>query len=547
MLCEALNYKGFAVFLQAVLRRIVHSKPAKPEVNLLKAAFSVSSWTFLSRITGLLRETLMAAAFGAGAVTDAFNVAFRLPNLLRRLFAEGAFSQAFVPLLGQARASQGDAAAQALIDHTAAALLWAVGLVAVLGVVGAPVLVWAIGSGLQGQAFTDATVMTRIMFPYIACMSLVALGAAVLNTWRKFMLAAATPVLLNVAVIVGIVVAPRVFDKPIYGVAAAVMVGGLLQIGCVWIGLKRLGTLPHLFKGPLTAFRFAGVKRVLALMGPALLGVSVAQISLIINTQIATHLGEGRVTWITLADRLLEFPSALLGVALGVVLTPSLTRVAATGTPHQYSALLDWGLRLTLLLALPAALGMALLAEPLTAMLYHYGKFSETALHQTAAAVQAYAIGVVGFILVKVLAPGFYARQDMKSPLRIAIAVLVATQIMNFFLVPHLGHVALALSISLGALLNAALLFWGLRHRGQLQLMPGWGVFLAKLAVALAAMAVALLAVHYFVPFAWAALQAQWLLRIGLVMATVGVAAAVYFAALFVLGFRLQDFKRTEA
>jgi putative peptidoglycan lipid II flippase len=515
-------------------------------VNLLKAAFSVSTWTFASRITGLLRETLLAATFGAGAVTDAFNVAFRLPNLLRRLFAEGAFSQAFVPLLGEVRAKEGDEAAKQLIDHVAAALLWAVGLVAVVGVVGAPLLVLAIGSGLTGQAYTDATVMTRIMFPYIACMSAVALGAAILNTWRKFMLAAATPVLLNLAMIAGILIAPRIMAQPIYGVAAAVMLGGLLQIACVLWGLRRLGVRPRWFMAPRTAFGFTGVKRVLVLMGPAILGVSVAQISLIINTQIATHLGEGRVTWITLADRLLEFPSALLGVALGVVLTPSLTRAAATGTAQDYSALLDWGLRLTLLLALPAAVGIAMLAEPLTAMLYHYGKFSAEALHQTARAVQTYAIGVVGFTLVKVLAPGFYAKQDMKSPVRIALVVLMFTQLLNLLLVPYLGHVALTLSVSLGSLANAALLFWGLRHRGKLQLMPGWGGFLLKLLVALTVMTGALWAAQIFLPFAWHEMKAQWLLRMGLVLGMVLVAALLYFCALLALGFRLRDFKRIE-
>jgi putative peptidoglycan lipid II flippase len=515
-------------------------------VNLLKAAFSVSSWTFASRITGLLRETLMAATFGAGAVTDAFNVAFRLPNLLRRLFAEGAFSQAFVPILGEVRAKQGDDAARELIDHVGAALLWAVGVIALLGVIGAPLLVLAIGSGLKDQALADATLMTRIMFPYIACMSLVALGAAVLNTWRKFMLAAATPVLLNVAVIAGILIAPRFLDYPIYGVAAAVMIGGALQIAAVFIGLTRLHTAPRLFKSPFAAFRFEGVKRILSLMAPAVLGVSVAQISLIINTQIATHLGEGRVTWITLADRLLEFPSALLGVALGVVLTPSLTRAAATGTQQDTNALMDWGLRLTLLLALPAAVGLALLAEPLTAMLYHYGKFSSEALHQTARAVQAYSIGVVGFILVKVLAPAFYARQDMKSPLRIALVVLVCTQLFNFVLVPHLGHVALALSISMGGLINAALLFWGLRHCGALQLLPGWGLFIAKITAALALMAVALLATQHYLPFHWHEMKADWVLRIALVGGMVIAAALLYFCTLLALGFRLSDFKRNE-
>jgi putative peptidoglycan lipid II flippase len=516
-------------------------------VNLLKAAFSVSSWTFLSRITGLLRETLLLRAFGAGVETDAFNIAFRLPNLLRRLFAEGAFSQAFVPLLGNVRTRDGDQAARELIDHVSAALLWAVGLVSLIGVLAAPLLVWLIGSGLAGRGFDEATVMTRIMFPYIGCMSLVAFAAAILNTWRRFSIAAAAPVLLNVCMIAGILLAPYLLPKEsqIYGVAIGVMIGGVAQLLAVWWGLSRIGLRPAILKTPRTAFGFAGVKRVLSQMGPALLGVSVAQISVIINTQIATHLGEGRVSWITAAERLLEFPSALLGVALGVVLTPSLTRAVASGNNTDFSGLLDWGLRLTLLLALPAALGMVMMSEALTAILYHYGKFSTTALMQTAAVVQAYAIGVVGFTLVKILAPGFYAQQDLRSPVKIALLVLASTQIGNFFLVPHLQHVALALTISLGALLNAGLLFWGLQRKGKLTLQPGWLIFFVKIALALAAMGLTLWFTARGID--WVALQSQSLLRIVRVLALIALAASVYFAVLGLLGFRLKDFKRRDA
>lgn len=516
----------------------------KHRVNLLRAAFSVSSWTFASRITGLLREMLLASAFGASAITDAFNVAFRLPNLLRRLFAEGAFSQAFVPVLGDIRTREGDTAAKALIDHVAAALLWAVGLTSLIGVIGAPLLVYAIGSGLSGSAFDDATVMTRIMFPYIGCMAMVALGAAVLNTWRKFMLAAATPVLLNVAVIAGIWLAPQFMARPIYGVAIAVMIGGLLQMGAVWWGLRQLKLRPDVLKSPRRAFGYAGVKRVLSQMAPALLGVSVAQLSLIINTQIATHLGEGRVTWITLADRLLEFPNALLGVALGVVLTPSLTRAASSNDQAGYNGLIDWGLRLTLLLGLPAALALALMAQPLTALLFHNGKFSDTDMIQTALAVQAYSIGVVGFTLVKILAPGFYARQDMRSPVKVAVIVLIATQLMNLLLLPYLSHVALALSISLGAMLNAGLLYVGLRRGGAYRPEAGWLVFLIKLMIALAVMGAVLWFMGQGVD--WAALKAAKWERAGRVLAMVAAGAATYFVMLAVLGFRLRDFRRRE-
>lgn len=516
-------------------------------MNLLKAAFSVSSWTFLSRITGLLRETLLLRAFGAGAETDAFNIAFRLPNMLRRLFAEGAFSQAFVPILGDVRSREGDAAAKLLIDHVAAALLWAVGLVSLLGVLGAPLLVWAIGAGLQSRGFDEATVMTRIMFPYIACMSLVAFAAAILNTWRRFSIAAATPVLLNVCMIASILLAPSLLapEQRIYGVAIGVMVGGVLQLAAVWWSLNRLGKCPALFKNPWTAFSYIGVKRVLSQMIPALLGVSVAQISFIINSQIATYLGEGRVSWITAADRLLEFPNAMLGVALGVVLTPSLTRAVSSNDQAEFSGLLDWGLRLTLLLALPAAVGMFMLADALTAILYHYGKFSALALSQTALAVQAYALGVLGFTLIKILAPGFYAQQNLRSPVKIAVLVLVATQIANFFLVPYLKHVALALTISLGALLNAGLLLWGLRKTGKYAARPGWPLFFFKLLLAVTVMTAVLWWAAQGID--WAALQAQVWVRLLKVLGLVALGAASYFAVLTLLGFRLEDFRRRES
>ena len=507
----------------------------------------MSSWTFLSRITGVLRETLLLRAFGAGAETDAFNIAFRLPNMLRRLFAEGAFSQAFVPILGDVRARQGDTAAKLLIDHVAAALLWAVGLVSLLGVIGAPLLVWAIGAGLKNRGFEEATVMTRIMFPYIACMSLVAFAAAILNTWKRFSIAAVTPVLLNVCMIISILLAPYLLapQQRIYGVAVGVMVGGVLQLGAVWWGLVRLGKRPALFKNPHTAFSYAGVRRVLSQMVPALLGVSVAQLSLVINSQIASYLGEGRVSWITAADRLLEFPNALLGVALGVVLTPSLTRAVSSNNHAEFSGLLDWGLRLTLLLAMPAAVGMFLLAEGLTAVLYHHGKFSTLDLSQTALAVQAYALGVLGFTLVKILAPGFYAQQNLRSPVKIAVLVLIFTQIGNFFLVPYLQHVALALTISLGALLNATLLLWGLRKTQQYAAQPGWPGFLLKLLIALSVMAITLKWAEQGTD--WAALQSVFWWRMTKILGLVALGAASYFAVLGLMGFRFSDFKRHEA
>jgi putative peptidoglycan lipid II flippase len=401
-------------------------------MNLLRAASTVSLFTLASRITGLARDLLVAATFGASAWTDAFNVAFRIPNLLRRLFAEGAFSQAFVPILADSRATRGEAATRSLIDAVATVLCWALLLTCVLGVLAAPVLVYAMASGLKTtpEGFDAAVVMTRWMFPYIGCMSLVALSAGILNTWKRFAVPAATPVLLNLAMISAALWLAPAFERwglrPIYAMAGGVMLGGLLQLGVQVPALWRLGVLPRL--GSLRrAWHHEGVRRVLRQMLPAIVGVSVAQLSLMINTQIASWQGVGAVSWLTYADRLMEFPTGLLGVALGVVLLPQLSASARTDA-QRYSALLDWGLRLVLLLALPCAAALVVFARPLIATVFHYGAMSEHDVRQITIALMGYGVGLMGLIGVKVLAPGFYALQDIRTPVRIAVVVLVLTQ-----------------------------------------------------------------------------------------------------------------------
>ncbi|MEY3462033.1 MAG: murein biosynthesis integral rane protein MurJ, partial [Pseudomonadota bacterium] len=302
----------------------------------------------------------MASTFGASAMTDAFNVAFRIPNLFRRLFAEGAFSQAFVPVLAATKAREGEEATRLLVDKVASLLVGALLLTCVLGVAGAPVLVWAMASGLQQspRGFEAAVFMTRWMFPYIGFMSLVALSAGVLNTWKRFAVPAATPVLLNLSMIAAAWLgAPWLKTQgvePIYALGAGVMLGGLLQLGVQIPALLRLGMLPRInlrMAGVRAAWDDPATRSIARLMLPALLGVSVAQISLLINTQIASHLQTGSVSWLTYADRLMEFPTALLGVALGVVLMPQLAAARAANDTQKYSAMLDWGLRLVVLLA----------------------------------------------------------------------------------------------------------------------------------------------------------------------------------------------------
>ncbi|MFY9478132.1 MAG: murein biosynthesis integral membrane protein MurJ [Aquabacterium sp.] len=515
-------------------------------MSLLKSASIVSLLTLASRITGLVRELLIAAAFGASATTDAFQVAFRIPNLLRRLFAEGAFSQAFVPILAESRARQGDEATHRLIDAVGSVLFWVLVLVSVLGVIGAPVLVWLMASGLKESGGFDAAVqMTRWMFPYIACMSLVALSAGVLNTWGHFAVPAATPVLLNLAMIVAALLLAPWFRQqgwdPVLALAVGVMLGGVLQLGIQLPALARRGVLPRIavtWAALSAAWHHDGVRRILRQMGPALLGVSVAQLSLLINTQIASHLGAGAVSWLTYADRLMEFPTGLLGVALGVVLLPQLSKAQASGDRAQFSGLLDWGLRLVLLLALPSAVGLLLFAKPLVATLYHYGHFNDADVHQTVLALMGYGVGLMGLIGVKILAPGFYATQDIRTPVRIGIGVLVLTQLLNLVFVPWLSQAGLALSIGLASLVNSGLLLWGLRKAGRYQAAPGWGLFGARVGLATALLAGGLWWASQ--AFDWLALRHQPLERVGLLLACLVGAAVIYFGTLLATGLNLK-------
>ena len=519
-------------------------------MSLLKSASIVSLLTLASRITGLVREQLFASYFGASATTDAFQVAFRIPNLLRRLFAEGAFSQAFVPILGETRVKQGEEATRSLIDAVATVLFWALLVVSVLGVIGAPVLVWLMASGLQESGgFDMAVLMTRWMFPYIGFMSLVALSAGILNTWGHFAVPAATPVLLNLSVIGATVLGAPLFRRwgfdPVLAVAVGVMVGGVLQLAIQVPALRRSGVLPRIGLGwgsLKRAWQHDGVHRILRQMAPALLGVSVAQLSLLVNTQIASHLGAGAVSWLTFADRLMEFPTAMLGVALGVVLLPQLSRAQASGDAQRFSSLLDWGLRLVVMLALPCAVALLVFPTPLVAVLYHYGAFQDADVNQTVRALMGYGVGLMGLVSIKILAPGFYAAQDIRTPVRIGIAVLVLTQVLNVFFVPMFQQAGLALSIGLASLVNAGWLLIGLRRTGRYTPEPGWWAFLFKVVLATSLLGVGMwwAATH----IDWIGLRQQPFVRIGWLAACLVAAAIAYFGVLAATGVKLKQMLR---
>ena len=508
-------------------------------MNLLRALVTVSGMTLLSRILGFVRDFVIARTFGAGLATDAFFVAFKLPNLLRRMFAEGAFSQAFVPILGEYKNKRGDQETLLLIDHVTSILALVLFAVTAIGVAAAPLLVWISAPGFAADVdkFELTIQLTRITFPYIFFMSLVALAGGVLNTWSRFAIPAFTPVLLNLAFIGMALFAVPYFDPPVLALAWAVFLGGALQLALQIRPLLKIGMLPR-FDLNLSD---PGVRRVMKLMAPAILGVSVSQISLLINTIFASFLESGSVSWLYYADRLMEFPAGLLGVALGTILLPSLSKLHADDKAEEFSSLLDWGLRLTLMLTLPAALGLALLAVPLVSTLFNYGAFSATDVMHTRSALVAYSVGLTGLILVKVLAPGFYARQDIRTPVKIAIITLIATQLMNLAFILPLRHAGLALSIGLASCLNAALLYRGLRKRAVYVPQAGWGKFALKLLAALAVMG----GVLWFAsgPTAlWT--EIGGLERAGRLALVVGAGALAYFATLFALGFRLRDFRR---
>jgi putative peptidoglycan lipid II flippase len=478
--------------------------------------------------------------FGAGATADAFFVDFRIPNLLRRLFAEGAFSQAFVPVLGEHRARHGDEATRLLAGKVLAVLAGGLFVVTLAGVAAAPVLVYLTAAGFKADAdkFQLTVTMLRICFPYILFVSLVSFSAGLLNTYGSFKAPAFTPALLNFTFIAFTVwLAPRL-EKPVMALAWAVFFGGLVQLAFQFPFLRRIGMLPR----PLWQPRDEGVVRILKLMGPAILGVGVAQLSLLINTHIASRLGEGAVSWLYYADRLMEFPSALLGVALGTVILPALVRHHHGDDAENFSRVLDWGLRLAFLLVLPAAIGLCLLAVPLVATLFWHGDlFTRNDVMQTRHALIAYAVGLWGIVAVKILAPGFYARQNIRTPVKVAIATLVLTQVLNIAFVRWLGHAGLALSISVAACFNAGLLWVLIWRQGAWKPQEGWAAFLVKLAVALYLMGGA---VWYTMgtEASWFAIPAG--ARVAKLALVIVAGATAYFAALGLMGFRLRHFTR---
>jgi putative peptidoglycan lipid II flippase len=511
-------------------------------MNLLRALATVSSLTMVSRVLGYARDFFIARLFGASLATDAFFVAFKIPNLLRRMFAEGAFSQAFVPILAGYRNKSSEDETRSLIDSVSTLLFIALVITAALGMAAAPLIVYLTAPGFAAdpEKFALTVELLRVTFPYIVFISLVALAAGVLNTWNRFSVPALTPALLNVSFIVGAAFFAPYFDPPVMVLAWAVFAGGVLQLAFQVPFLAKLGLLPR-WRIQLS---HPGLRRVLMLMAPAAFGVSVSQVSLLINQVFASFLQTGSVSWLYYADRLMELPAGVLGVAVGTILLPSLSRYHAQANQEEYARLLDWGLRITVLLAVPSAAALAVLALPLITALFHYGRFGAEDAWMTRQALMAYSVGLVGMILVKILAPGFYARQNVVTPVKIGVFTLVATQAMNFAFVGTLKHAGLALAIGLGACLNAALLYRGLRRAGAYSPNPGWLAFLLKVAASVLVMAGVLFAAMGE-PAWW--LAAGWEWKIPAVLGLVLLGALTYGGCLALFGLRPRHFSRRAA
>jgi putative peptidoglycan lipid II flippase len=514
-------------------------------MNLLKALATISSLTLVSRILAFIRDILIARIFGAGMANDAYIIATRLPNILRRLFAEGAFSQAFVPIFGEYNKRRGHEETQLLVDHVTTLLAIILFVVTLIGIVGAPIIVHfttAPSFVKDIEKFNLTVHLLRITSPYIFFISLVSVAAGILNTYNKFWVPAVAPILLNICLIGGALWLAPYFEQPIVGLAWAWFIGGFVQLAFQVPFLKKIGMLPSFRLG----LKDQGMWRVIRQMGPAVFGVSISQISLIINTIFASSLVTGSVSWLYYADRLMEFPSGLLGAALGTILLPSLSKHHADNSPEEYSRLLDWGLRLVFMLTLPAALALGMIAVPLLATFFQHGAFTANDVLMTRNSLLGYSVGLIGIITVKVLAPAFYARQDIRTPVKIGIATLLATQAMNLLFIfwLQLHHAGLALSIGLGSCFNSAILFYLLRKRGIYRPEPGWSKFLAKLGAALLALGLSLWfgmgsEQQWLNTHGWTRIiHLSWLVVMGMV---------VYFAVLWLLGFRVKDFAKHGA
>ena len=503
---------------------------------LFKSTSVVASMTLLSRILGFIRDIIAARMFGATAAVDAFYIAFKIPNFMRGLFAEGSFSTAFIPTLAEYKQTKSQKEVETFIAHITGVLGFILLVVSIAGILGSKGLVTLFAPGLDPYRFQLASEMLRVTFPYLMLISLTALVGAILNCYGLFWVPAFTPALLNVCLIATAFGITHYFKVPVEAQAWGVLLAGFLQLGFQLPFLKQL----NLLRKPLFNWRDPGVQKVLKLMLPALFGSSIGQISLLLNTIFASFLVAGSVTWLYYSDRLAYFPLGVFGVALLTVILPHLSRQHAAKTPEAFSSTLNWGLRCNLLIGIPASLTMLILSGPLIVSLFHYGKFTDHDVFMTQRSVIAYSVGLQAFMLIKVLAAAFYAQQNIRTPVRIGITALVVNMLLNILLIMPLKHAGLALASSLSAWLNAGLLLQGLRARGMFQWQSGWLIFTLRLLFANSVLALFLYWAAAALPV-W--LSWHWQQRFLHILLLGVISIIIYLGCLWISGLRFRDLK----
>jgi putative peptidoglycan lipid II flippase len=512
----------------------------KPSVTrrLLRSTTVVASMTFLSRILGFMRDMVFARFFGAGSGFDAFVIAFKIPSFMRRLFAEGAFSQAFIPVLAHYQERKTPQEMQVFVSHIAGCLGLVLMIVTVFAIFASPLIVNVFAPGISedGARYALAVQMIRITFPYLLFISLAALASAILNSHQYFALPAFTPVLLNITLILAAVVLSRYFAVPIVALAWGVFIAGILQFSVQLPLLRRL----RLLLMPSVSWRDPGVRRVLKLMAPAVFGVSVAQVNILVDMVFASFLAVGSYSWLYYSDRLSQFPLGVFGVAIATVILPHLSRKFADENRQAFSSTMDWALRSVVIIGLPSSLGLLILSGPLLACLFYYGEFSAHDVSMASQSLMAFSAGVVAFMLIKVLAAGFYARQNIKTPVKIGVFTLIANIVFILLLISPLKHAGLALATTLAAYLNAGILAFLLLKREIYQPDSGWKKFLARILMANIAMAILLL---IFTPNLPQWLQWGWQIRLLSLLGLIFSAMFIYFFVLWLLGVRTRDFK----
>lgn len=504
--------------------------------------------TLLSRVFGLLRDIALATVFGASGGTDAFLVAFKIPNFMRRLFGEGAFSLAFVPVLSEYKETRDRAALKDLVNHVAGTLGGFLLVLSILGMVFAPALVYIFAPGFAkdaGQLQLTADLL-RITFPYIFFIALVAFAGGILNSFHQFAIPAFTPVLLNICLIASVFFLAPYFDEPLMALAWGVAVAGAAQLLLQFPFLLKLGLMPV----PRIKRGHEGVKKIIRLMIPAIFGSSVAQINLLLDTVIASFLVTGSVTWLYYSDRLLEFPLGVLGIAIATVILPTLSQQHARQSSELFNQTLNWALRLVTIITIPACVGLFIMAGPILASLFEYGKFTASDTYFASLSLMAYMLGLPALIVIKILAPGYYARQDTRTPVRYGIIAMVCNMLMNIaFVVPlvmmdyEAPHVGLALATSLSAYINAMLLYSGLRNNGIFTPQAGWLAWIFRTIIASTAMAATVLWLN---PDAiqwsdWSLMQ-----RLGNLLFIIMTGAVTYFLLLWLQGLRPSHLKKSS-